>query len=279
VIPGDARGRRRQAAVLLFSLALLGVAWLIEPLGPVVVPSLVAGAVALAAAGGGIAGLPVAVFEAGLAPLPTPLRVAFGVAGLVVFERTARVRETADEMREHAFVDRLTGLCTYSYFVEHLAHELQRVRRYGGRCSLVVFDLDRFKDFNDRYGHGAGNEFLGRVGEAILQLKRDSDVGARFGGEELVVVVPGSASQAERLAERVRLRVSEIHLIHRGQPVGTTVSAGVAEFPRDGDDEDALFRAADRALYQAKHLGRDRVVGAVPDRAPAASRLQSTAAG
>jgi GGDEF domain-containing protein len=109
---------------------------------------------------------------------------------VAVFDRASRLGEAADEIARRAVLDRLTGLYTYEFFAETLENEVGRVSRYGGRCSLVLFDLDRFKEFNDRYGHAAGNDLLERVGAEILRLKRHSDVAARFGGEELAVLVP-----------------------------------------------------------------------------------------
>ena len=96
-----------------------------------------------------------------------------------------------------------------------LQREVGRVRRYGGCCSLVVFDLDHFKDFNDRYGHAAGNVLLAKVGAAIRHEQRESDISARFGGEELVVLVPGSSRQAVALAERVRQSI-EVLMVSPG---------------------------------------------------------------
>jgi diguanylate cyclase (GGDEF)-like protein len=162
---------------------------------------------------------------------------------------------------EQSFTDRLTGLYTYAFFTEALEQEVRRGRRYGAVFSLIVLDLDRFKDFNDRYGHAAGNELLERTGLAIRRLKRDSDVAARYGGEELVVLVPGPAEHAIGLAERIREAVAEIG-ISAGtgrRLVGTTVSAGIGEFPVDGRTAEDLFASADAALYQAKRGGRDRI--------------------
>jgi len=170
-------------------------------------------------------------------------------------------RRRAIALRRAAFTDRLTGLYRYEYFADALPREIERVRRYSSELSLVLFDLDRFKDFNDRYGHAAGNALLAKVGAAILHEQRESDISARFGGEELVVLVPGSARQAMALAERIRQAVEEILVTpaHGRRPVGTTVSAGVAEFPADARTADELFAAADAALYQAKRRGRNQV--------------------
>jgi diguanylate cyclase (GGDEF)-like protein len=222
----------------------------------------VAAGVGFAAAGGGLPGLLLAVFGAGLAPLDTPLRIAFGVGALAIFDRASRRDDEAERVTAQSLTDRLTGLHTYAYFSDVLQREVGRVRRYGGCCSLVVLDLDHFKDFNDRYGHAAGNALLSKVGAAVLHEQRESDISARFGGEELVVLVPGSSRQAVALAERVRQAIEGL-VVAPGpgrRPVGTTVSAGVAEYPADARTADELFAAADAALYQAKRRGRNQVV-------------------
>jgi diguanylate cyclase (GGDEF)-like protein len=255
------RRRRFRASTLVLALACLIGAQFASAVDPRLVPALVAAGVGFAAAGGGFPGLILAIFGAGLAPLDTPLRIAFGVGALAVFDRASRRDDEADRVSEQSFIDRLTGLHTYAYFTDVLHREVGRVRRYGGCCALVVLDLDRFKDFNDRYGHAAGNALLAKVGAAILHEQRESDISARFGGEELVVLVPGSARQATALAERIRQAVEEILVTpaHGRRPVGTTVSAGVAEFPADARTADELFAAADAALYQAKRRGRNQV--------------------
>ena len=255
------RRRRFRASTLVLALACLIGAQFAAALDPRLVPALVAAGVGFAAAGGGFVGLIVAVFGAGLAPLDTELRVAFGVGALAVFDRASRRDDEAERVNADSFTDRLTGLHTYAYFTDVLQREVGRVRRYGGCCALVVLDLDRFKEFNDRYGHQAGNQLLTKVGAAIRHEQRESDISARFGGEELVVLVPGSARQAVALAERIRQAVEELVVLpaQGRRPVGTTISAGVAEYPADARTADELFAAADAALYQAKGRGRNQV--------------------
>ncbi len=256
------RRRRFRFGTLLLALVCLVSAQFVSAIEPRAVPALVAAGVGFAAAGGGFPGLLLAVFGAGLAPLDTPLRIAFGVGALAVFDRASRRDDETERVTAQSLTDRLTGLHTYAYFSDVLQREVGRVRRYGGSCSLVVFDLDHFKDFNDRYGHAAGNVLLTKVGAAVRHEQRESDISARFGGEELVVLVPGSSRQAVALAERVRQAI-EVLVVVPGQgrrPVGTTVSAGVAEYPADARTADELFAAADAALYQAKRRGRNQVV-------------------
>jgi diguanylate cyclase (GGDEF)-like protein len=256
------RRRRFRFGTLVLALVCLVAAQFVSAIEPRAVPALVAAGVGFAAAGGGFPGLLLAVFGAGLAPLDTPLRIAFGVGALAVFDRALRRDDETERVTAQSLTDRLTGLHTYAYFSDVLQREVGRVRRYGGCCSLVVFDLDHFKDFNDRYGHAAGNALLSKVGAAVRHEQRESDISARFGGEELVVLVPGCSRQAVALAERVRQSI-EVLMVSPGQgrrPVGTTVSAGVAEYPADARTADDLFAAADAALYQAKRRGRNQVV-------------------
>jgi diguanylate cyclase (GGDEF)-like protein len=170
-------------------------------------------------------------------------------------------RRRAVVLRRAAFTDRLTGLYRYEYFADALPREIERVRRYGTELSLVVFDLDRFKDFNDRHGHAAGNQLLEGVGRALLRETRGTDLAARFGGEELIVLVQGSSRDAIALAERVRQAVSDLAVRVPDGLAGTTISAGVASFPREPDAA-SLLDAADGALYEAKRSGRNRVITA-----------------
>jgi diguanylate cyclase (GGDEF)-like protein len=253
--------RRRRVRIAAAGLAVLcgALAHLVHGSLAPAAPSLAAVSVLGMAALSAPIGLPVALLAAVAAPLPASVRVALALGALLVHERTRRVRDAAQRIEEESFVDRLTGLYTYADFSEAFEHEVRRLRRYGGNCALVVLDLDRFKQFNDRFGHAAGNALLAQVGGAILEHKRDSDVAARFGGEELVVLVPGTALQAYALAERVRAAVGEIRVRVDGGLAGTTLSAGVAELPADGRNARELFAAADAALYRAKGDGRNRV--------------------
>jgi diguanylate cyclase (GGDEF)-like protein len=244
---------------LAVAAALLVSAHLVADRYPTAVPVLVAAGCALAAAGGGVPGLLLAAFGAGLAPLDTPERIAFAVGSVVVFERVTRTREEAERISEASMVDALTGLYTYAYFEQALEIEVRRARRYGGSLSLLLLDLDRFKGFNDRHGHAAGNDLLAAVGRELQRVCRDSDVVARFGGEEIAVLVPGPSRDALVLAERARAAIGDLAIDAGGRLVGTTVSIGVAETGPGTRSADDLFAAADSALYAAKHAGRNRV--------------------
>ncbi|HVZ81520.1 MAG TPA: diguanylate cyclase [bacterium] len=201
--------------------------------------------------------------------------------GLVFFEGAMRLREEGDgqdvlaieyallyeRARQMAITDRLTGLYNFGYFLERLKEERLRADRYHRLLSLVLFDIDHFKKYNDTSGHPAGNEVLKRIATILKQEAREVDIVARYGGEELVVVLPETArKRAHDFAERVRQRVEETLFDHmRHQPMGKlTLSAGVATFPVDAGTEDDLIKKADQSLYQAKNHGRNRVVSFDP---------------
>jgi diguanylate cyclase (GGDEF)-like protein len=218
---------------------------------------------ALAAAAGGRAGGAVAAVVAAFAPVPGPVRAAVVATALVAGELDHRHRGAHRTLRARTFTDRLTGLRNYDYFSEVMRTELARVRRYGGCITLVMLDLDRFKAYNDRHGHGAGNRLLASVGHVLAREKRDADIAARFGGEEFALLVPGRGSEAIIVAERVRRAIADIPagaLDRSNVPDIVTASAGIATFPVDARDAEELFEQADRALYEAKRRGRNRVV-------------------
>jgi diguanylate cyclase (GGDEF)-like protein len=166
----------------------------------------------------------------------------------------------ADELKARARTDDLTGLPNFRAFRERIDAELERADRYPEHFGVLVLDLDRFKKYNDTFGHLAGNEALRRVAQAIREAVRTVDFPARYGGEEFAVVVPQvDAMSLAAIAERVRANIEKLPSPADGDRV--TVSIGAALFPRDGNDREALFRTADERLYEAKNAGRNRVVG------------------
>jgi diguanylate cyclase (GGDEF)-like protein len=187
---------------------------------------------------------------------------AFALAGvvLVVGERVTHLRRRVGRFVQRSFTDRLTGLFNYDFLQAQVRYEIDRVRRYGGSCSILVLDLDHFKKFNDTHGHQAGNLLLRALADCVRTEKRDSDFAARYGGEEFVVLVPGDAPDAVRLAERLRVAVSELELPQLGSDGRVTVSIGVASFPDQATNAAELFERADQALYVAKGSGRNRTI-------------------
>ncbi|WP_034303365.1 GGDEF domain-containing protein [Herbaspirillum sp. RV1423] len=162
-----------------------------------------------------------------------------------------------------ALEDDLTGLANRRRFDLSLQEEFSRAVRGGRSLALVMIDVDHFKQYNDIYGHLAGDQCLRKVGRVIrAQQTRPGDLMARYGGEEVAVLLPGAdEAGAIAVAERIRLAVRQLGLLHEGNDAGiVTVSAGVSAFVpiRDIDAPDKLMRAADKALYLAKAQGRDR---------------------
>ncbi len=187
--------------------------------------------------------------------------LAFVATGLIVGTGHRAQARDAARIASLSLTDRLTGVHNYAFFEDALPRECRRAARYGQPLSLVLLDLDRFKAFNDRWGHDAGNRLLSAVGDAIAANTRSSDVVARYGGEEFAVIIPGPAHEAMEAAERIRSAVESVKvLVAGGDAVGTTISAGVADFQNDvADDGTRMLDQADKALYHSKATGRDRV--------------------
>jgi len=182
--------------------------------------------------------------------------------------QVARVRDLTREVtRSHrrAITDTLTHLYNVGFFRERLDIELDRARETGDQLSVVFFDIDHFKHYNDTNGHEEGNVVLEALAGIMKGVGRRGDILARYGGEEFVALLYGAdQDEAARFAESVREAV-ETQRFRGGekQPLGrVTMSAGVATFPDDADDDQALIEAADRNLYRAKDGGRNRVVSA-----------------
>lgn len=173
----------------------------------------------------------------------------------------AHFERMASQMRKLASVDGLTGAMNHSTTVSLLAHAMERGRREGQPVGFVMLDLDHFKRVNDRHGHAVGDQVLKAVAACARARLRGSDVLGRLGGEEFGLVLPATGEAGARhLAEQVRLGVEALELQgDGGQPLRVTLSAGVAEAARS-DTPETLMHLADKALYQAKQKGRNRVV-------------------
>jgi diguanylate cyclase (GGDEF)-like protein len=170
-----------------------------------------------------------------------------------------RLRET---LRGQSIRDPLTGLFNRRYMEETLDRELSRAERERRALSLILLDIDRFKQFNDSFGHEAGDTVLASLGMLLRAMSRVGDVACRYGGEEFVLILPeASLPDAQRRAEEIREAIRGLRVTHGGRPLeGVRCSMGVAAFPEHGDAGGALLRAADAALYRAKREGRDQVV-------------------
>jgi len=171
---------------------------------------------------------------------------------------------TGQVTRNHrrAITDPLTRLYNLGFFSERLGMELERARETGDPVSVVMFDIDHFKHYNDTNGHQQGNVALARVGVILKSTGRRGDIVARFGGEEFVALLYGAnRDEARRFAESVRAAIESAEFPGgEGQPLGrVTISGGVASFPADAATRDALIESADRNLYHAKQAGRNRI--------------------
>ncbi len=177
------------------------------------------------------------------------------------------------ELSDRAERDALTGLANRRALDERLEEELDRARRYRTHLSLVLVDIDDFKQVNDRYGHQSGDELLRAFATALSGSLRELDLAARFGGEEFALLLPGTPTEGACIvAEQIRRIVSELQLAGPGGlPIRLTASFGVADYPSCAT-VDQLYQFADRRLYQAKRRGKDQVVGVELGEAVAAPR-------
>lgn len=187
----------------------------------------------------------------------------------VVFRDATQQKQLEDRLRLLSATDGLTQVPNRRLFDETLQREWNRALRDGAPLTLIMADIDHFKPYNDRYGHVAGDECLKQVAAAMqASLHRAGDFVARYGGEEFAIILPATdANHAREIAEKVRHAVSLLAIAHEENSAAdvVTVSLGCASIiPDHADDGVSLVEAADRALYQAKRGGRDRVVIATP---------------
>ena len=168
------------------------------------------------------------------------------------------------ETQSLAIHDGLTLLYTKVYFLERLKEECKRAMRQKEVFSLLLLDIDFFKKYNDNFGHTAGDIVLKNLSALITEsLKEFSPIVSRFGGEEFCVILPNKDKKsAKKIAQDLRKMIEEEKIILRRQETNITVSIGVAAFPDDASDDDNLIMKADKAMYQAKQSGRNKVVAA-----------------
>jgi diguanylate cyclase (GGDEF)-like protein/PAS domain S-box-containing protein len=162
------------------------------------------------------------------------------------------------QLQEQATRDSLTGLFNRRYLEESLVREFQRADREKSTVCLIMIDIDGFKAFNDTYGHDAGDLLLKKLGEILLSDFRGSDISCRFGGEEFLIVMPGTQlEKGHERAEHLRTNFLSLDIEHLGVKLKATLSIGVAVYPQHGDGWEKVLHAADQAMYAAKLAGRN----------------------
>jgi diguanylate cyclase (GGDEF)-like protein len=169
---------------------------------------------------------------------------------------------------QEAITDPLTGLYNYRYFLHQLNRELSRSQRHHSVFSLILIDIDYFKNYNDTYGHQAGDLILQRISRSMLDNTRVSDMVCRYGGEEFCIICPElNKADARKTAEKLRQIIERLELPKlKDVPDGKlTISSGIASFPEDGESAYQLILRADKALYRAKETGRNKVCAIVEE--------------
>ncbi|MFA5062774.1 MAG: GGDEF domain-containing protein [Candidatus Omnitrophota bacterium] len=164
------------------------------------------------------------------------------------------------KMQELSITDSLTQIFSRRHFLERFNDELRRSRKFKYNFSFLMIDIDRFKDFNDKYGHLVGDAILREISKTVKETIRQIDFVGRYGGEELsVILVETDKEQACFAGERLRRAVESKNIKVYDEELRVTVSVGIATFPSDGMSHEAIIEAADKAMYQAKEAGRNRV--------------------
>jgi diguanylate cyclase (GGDEF)-like protein len=189
------------------------------------------------------------------------------IARLIAAQAQAALQnaERYHQAKERAFVDDVTGVYNARYLFTALDHEIRRAERYGSQLALLFLDIDRFKLVNDNHGHLVGSRTLRRLSEVLASCIRQVDTLARYGGDEFTILLVDTGIEAGLvIGQRIRAAVANALFETRGgaPPLSVTVSVGVAAFPAHGTTPEELIETADKAMYRAKSLGRDRVCSA-----------------
>ena len=175
-------------------------------------------------------------------------------------EAQSQLKLANKQILKQAYTDDLTGMGNRRAFYEQAEAAVELAKSEGTPLASLIIDIDKFKNINDRYGHGIGDQVIQKLAEIILQSIRINDVQGRIGGEEFAIITPETdVKGAKELAERIRLEVENFELISDPYSIKATVSIGLTGFKSDADDVNSMMARADKALYAAKDLGRNRV--------------------
>ena len=179
------------------------------------------------------------------------------ITGLLFGVMLAHIKSLSTQLRNIAYTDSLTKIYNRLHFTHFLDAEIDKVKCYGGKFSIIFFDLDHFKKVNDNYGHLTGDDVLACVTEIVSKANRSADIFARYGGEEFIILTPETDMSGALIhAERLRSDIEK----YKFDTVGhITSSFGVAEFNAKTDNIESMLERADKALYLAKEHGRNRV--------------------
>ncbi len=170
------------------------------------------------------------------------------------------LKKTKEKLIQMAATDELTGLANRRYFIERLTNEFDRDRRYESKYSLLIIDIDHFKNINDTYGHKTGDLVLQEAASVMKKSLRSSDIIGRIGGEEFAVLLPETEIKAALLiSERVRKNVEEVKVLSNSHEIKITISLGVSQSAVEDQNVDEIFIRADTAMYNAKKEGRNRI--------------------
>lgn len=178
-----------------------------------------------------------------------------------------RLDVTEKDLRELARQDDLTGLYNRTYFIEMAEREMERTLRYGEPFSIVILDIDEFRQMNSLHGHSAGDKLLQVMGEVCLHNLRKSDIVARFGGDEFIALLPNTGGNNVRVCvERIRRVLAKTTVSFSGRDVRFTACVGAATYDNSCTELDMILQLADQALHQAKSLGKNQFVNSWDDR-------------
>jgi len=191
------------------------------------------------------------------------------VSHVIEYTRDVTERKKAEDEKHRLIeklerlsrTDSLTGLMNRRALAEHLNYEIDRSKRFGSELSLILCDMDNFKEINDRHGHDTGDRALQMLSRALEALIRKTDMAGRYGGDEFMLILPGTSSRgAESLVEKIRADLKLIDLRSRdGRPIPLSMSIGVATLMDETESVDSLIKRADDAMYASKQGGRSRM--------------------